>query len=120
MALLAEHVPEQHRERPRLVVAEIQLPRPLGERACGLAGDAEPGQVALDVDQEDRHAARRQAFGQHLQRHRLAGAGRAGDEPVPVGVARIEDDWPRRLADDDSVRRRTHLSIRPWVEAPPT
>ena len=29
--------------------------------------------------------AREEAFRQHLQRHRLAGAGRAGDEAVPIG-----------------------------------
>ena len=46
-------------------------------------GDA--GQVALDVGGEHRHAGARKAFGQHLQRDGLAGAGRAGDQPVAVG-----------------------------------
>ena len=49
-----------------------------------MAGNA--GQVALDVGGKHRHAGIGKALGQDLQRHRLAGAGRAGDQAVAVGV----------------------------------
>ena len=51
-------------------------------------GDA--GQVALDVGGEHRHARSREAFGQHLQRHRLAGAGGARDQAVAVGELELQ------------------------------
>ena len=59
----------------------------LGGRRSG-HGDA--GEVALHVGDEHRHAGRGKAFGQPLQRHRLAGAGRAGDQAVAVGPAQAE------------------------------
>ena len=43
-------------------------------------------EVALHVRQEDRHPRGGEAFGEDLERDRLAGAGRARDQPVAVGV----------------------------------
>jgi hypothetical protein len=46
---------------------------------------AHAGKVALHVGHEHRHADVGEGFGHLLQRHRLAGAGGAGDEAVAVG-----------------------------------
>ena len=50
---------------------------------------------------EHRHAGAREPFGQDLQRHRLAGAGRAGDQPVAVGERKRQDFGLLALADED-------------------
>ena len=44
-------------------------------------------QIGLHVGAEHRHAGVGEAFGEALQGDGLAGAGGAGDEPVPVGEA---------------------------------
>ena len=49
------------------------------------AGLADPGQVAFHVGHEYRHAVIGKALRKNLQGNRLAGAGGAGDETVPVG-----------------------------------
>jgi hypothetical protein len=61
-----------------------QLGGPLRGRAIGRSRNGEAGQVALDVGHDDRHAGRRQLFGQALERLGLARAGRAGDQAVAV------------------------------------
>ena len=58
----------------------------LDQKILGLAHHRDAGQVALDVGAEHRHAGVGEAFGQDLQRHRLAGAGRAGHQAVAVAV----------------------------------
>jgi hypothetical protein len=50
------------------------------------ARQGEPREVALHVRQEHRDARGREAFGEDLERHRLARAGRAGDQPVAVRI----------------------------------
>jgi hypothetical protein len=50
------------------------------------ARHGQAGDVALHVGHQHRHAQAREAFGQHQQRHRLAGAGGAGDQAVAVAV----------------------------------
>jgi len=47
-------------------------------------------QVAFDVGHEHRDADARETLGHHLQRDRLSGAGRSGDEAVAVGERRQE------------------------------
>ena len=58
----------------RFFILSLQLAR---------LGDA--GEVALDVRHEHRHADAREALRELLQRHGLAGAGRAGDAAVAIG-----------------------------------
>ena len=61
-----------------------------------------PGQIALDVGHEHRHAVRREALGQHLERDRLAGAGGAGDQAVAVGETELEQLRRVSLADQNA------------------
>ena len=63
---------------------QAQRLQPLVDLRTALAGLGEPRQVALDVGDEDRDAGLRQLTGEHLERLRLAGAGRARDQPVTV------------------------------------
>ena len=89
VALFAKEIPERDRERPVLQV-QPDSRRPFHERGMqlviGRACLCQTRNVALDVGQEHRHARRRKAFGQNLQRHRLACAGGPGDQPVTVAV----------------------------------
>jgi hypothetical protein len=68
----------------------LRLPRLADRRGAGPdlvvlgAGDAHPGEVALDVRGETGYAVRGELLGQQLQGLGLAGAGRAGHESVPV------------------------------------
>ena len=55
-------------------------------------GRAEPGQVALDVGGEHRDAGGAELLGEQLQGLGLAGAGRPGDQPVPVEHAERDPD----------------------------
>ena len=58
-------------------------------------GGRQAGEVAFDVGQKHRHAEAREVVGEHLQRHGLAGAGRAGDQAVAIGER--QDERPRRF-----------------------
>ncbi len=68
------------RRRPR----HADVGRAAGDLVAALAGRREAGQVALHVGEEDRDALVGQLLGHELERLRLAGAGRAGDEAVAV------------------------------------
>ncbi|PWW21001.1 hypothetical protein JD79_00127 [Geodermatophilus normandii] len=57
---------------------------PAGDPLGGLAGAGQPRQVSLEVGEHHRDSRRRQLLGHELQGAGLAGAGRPGDEPVPV------------------------------------
>ena len=57
----------------------------LGSPGCGDAGE-----VALHVGAEHRHAGAAELLGQDLQGDRLAGAGGAGDQAVPVGQRQLQ------------------------------
>ena len=90
MTLFAEDVPEDGRacRVGRLGHAdELEALEELGRRGAGLR-DAR--QIAFDVGHEHRNADPREALGHHLQRDRLSGAGRAGDEAVAIGERRQE------------------------------
>ena len=100
VALLAVDVPEdggEALERGRLGADRLQARGELRRRLPGLG---HPGQVALDVGHEHRHAERRQVLGDDLQRDRLAGARGARDEPVAVGERRQEEAFAIAVAGD--------------------
>ena len=90
MALVAEQVPEDRREGAARVAVDLELLGALDGVRIVAAGLADARQVAFDVGHEDRHAIGRETLGQGLQGHRLAGAGRAGDQAVPVAVFQQE------------------------------
>jgi hypothetical protein len=60
------------------------------ERRRRGSGHRHACQVALHVGEEHRNAGRREIFGEPLESDRLPGAGRARDQPVPVGAAEVE------------------------------
>ena len=110
MALLAEQIPEHDGKLVGLVV-KADILGALDEIRLGLAARGDPGQIALDVGGEHRNAGARKAFRQHLQRHRLSGAGRAGDEAMAIGERQREIFVVRAFADKDfSVAIRTVIA----------
>ncbi len=90
MPLLAEDVPERDRKRGVEIAGQPDLLGAGDEMGLGLALHADPGQIALDVGGKHGNAGRREAFGQNLQRDRLARAGRAGDETVAIGELQLD------------------------------
>ena len=91
MAAFAIEVPEHRRivavfERvdPQFLGPPLDL---VGMLEIVAAGHRNSGQVTLNVGHEHGHALSRELFGQGLERHRLAGAGRPGDQAVAVGTA---------------------------------
>jgi hypothetical protein len=62
-----------------------ELLRALLCRASGLTRLRDSGDVALDVGGHHRHPRRRELLGEKLERPRLSGSGRSGDQAVPVG-----------------------------------
>jgi len=90
VSLLAEQVPE---DRGRALGNDLQTH--LGgsglQLLIGGADHGDPGQVALHVCGEDRHAGVRQALSQDLQGDRLARAGGAGHQAMAVGPVQPEE-----------------------------
>ena len=86
MPLLAEQVPEDDRELLKFVGIELDRLGALEQEVLGLADHRDARQVALDVGAEHRDACIREAFGEDLQRHRLARTGGAGDKAVTICV----------------------------------
>ncbi len=86
MALVTEQVPEHRREGAALVAVELELLGTLLRLGIVAAHGGDARQVAFDVGHEDRHAGRREAFGDGLQAHGLAGAGGARDQAVAIAV----------------------------------
>ena len=70
------------------------------------AGHREPRDIAFDIGHEDRHTKSREAFRHHHQRHRLAGAGGAGHQPVPIAVLRVQVNGLFALAQEDPIHVR--------------
>src|SRR6185295_5147662 len=71
------------RVRGRLV-RKAEVGHPLGGLPVGRARNRKPGEVALVVGGEDRDARLGELLRQQLERARLAGARRAGDQAVAV------------------------------------
>jgi len=90
VALLAEDVPEHHGVEVVVIRVQADFFRPLHQEILALAAHGNAGQIALDVGTENRHASFREPFGEDLQRDRLAGAGRAGDQAVAIGKLEVE------------------------------
>ena len=88
VALLAEQIPEDGGHGFEAIVVEAHLLGALEEEVLGLTRHGDAREIALDVGRENRNAGIDEAFGHDLQRHRLAGAGGAGDEAVAVGHAK--------------------------------
>ena len=111
VALLAQQIPEGHGKSGVVQVkpdGRGALRERLVQFVVGRAGGRQPRQIALHVRQEHRHTGGREAFGQDLQRHGLAGAGGPRDQPVTIGLVQQHD---LRLAvilaataDEDAVR----------------
>ena len=94
MTLLAEQVPELDRKAciGPAGVADIGGAGGKGFVRFGgrRAGHGEAGEIALHVGDEGRNACAGQSFDDALQRDRLAGAGRSGDQAVAVGALELE------------------------------
>ena len=83
------------------LVVEAQVLGALDEGVLRLADRRDAGQIALDVGGEHRNARAREAFGQHLQRHGLAGAGRAGHKAVAIAEVQRQIFRLAALADEN-------------------
>ncbi len=90
MALLAVEIPEHDRKAALAVIGQAQARDPLFDLGVWPARLAHAGQVALHVGHEHRHPVGAEALRQHLQRHRLAGAGGASNQAVPVGIGQLQ------------------------------
>ena len=86
MPLLAEQIPEDHRELLEFIRIELHGLGARGEKILGVAHHRDARQVALDVGREYRDAGVRESFREDLQGHRLAGARGAGHQAVAVAV----------------------------------
>jgi len=107
-----EDVPEEDRRGGRAPIGELQRGDPLGHLriVAGRLGD--PGEVALDIGEEDGNSEGAEVLGDGVDRDRLAGAGRAGDEAVAVRHAGQEG--VGMLPDRDGHRwRRVRLVFPP-------
>ena len=100
MAAFAEDIPEYRRKLVRLKL-QIHVLGPLEDEILRLTQRRDAGQVALDVGGEYRNAGAGKTLGQNLQRDRLAGTGRAGDEAMPVRERQRQEGCLFLLADED-------------------
>ncbi len=90
VAFVAEQVPVDRRKGAAGIAVNLEL---LGAIDCvGIVSPrlADARQISLHVGHEHRHTVRGEAFGNGLQRHRLAGAGGAGDQAMAIGVFQEE------------------------------
>ncbi len=102
VALLAEEVPEDHGELVGVPV-ETDLLGAFEDEGLFLAHGGDAGEVTLDVGGEDRDAGRGEPLGEDLQRHRLAGAGGAGDQAVAVAELQRKPFLLGALAEEEGV-----------------
>lgn len=88
--MLAELVPELHREPFRIELA-AEGSGALGQRRARVASCGDAAEIALDVGSEHRHAGRAEFLGKVLEGGGFAGSGAARDQPVPVRLCQ----WQR-------------------------
>ncbi len=113
VALLAEQVPEHHREGLEGVVVQADGRSALHQLGVFATGLADTRQVAFDIGHEHRHAAARKVLGQNLQGDCLAGTGGTGDQAMPVGKPRQQVDGLGPLADENTrIFLRGHVVFR--------
>src|SRR5215467_2983375 len=98
---LAIEVPEHYRARFGSVAWHADPAHALLKLVVEASRRGEPGDIALHVCHEHRDAEPGEAFGEHHERHRLAGAGGARDETVTVSVSREQGDGSLSLAEEN-------------------
>ena len=125
----AENVPEGDRVAGEFEIVDPEQLQALVDLRIRCAWLREPAQVAFDVGHENGHADVAEMLGETLQRDRLAGAGRAGDEPVAVAHFRVKekfvvafgdekwsghgaDEWARKIGPHGMAGRGDLLSLR--------
>ena len=116
MSLFTVHIPEHGGIRRVVERGERAGGNARGERIAVLAGADHAAQVALDIRQKHGHAHVGKALGKHLEAHRLAGAGRAGDQAVAVGHVRQQEGRLRVRAHPDLVFVQ-HIRSTPFRDA---
>ena len=90
MALFAEKIPENHREFLVFVRVKADRVGAFDQKILLIAHGGDARKVALDVGCKYRHAGIGKPFGEDLQRHRFAGAGRAGHQAMAVAEFQVE------------------------------
>ena len=100
MTLLAEQIPEHDGEFVGFI-GEAEVLGALDECVFRVPDGSDTGQIALDVGREHRNSGTRKAFGKHLERHGLSGAGRPGDQTMPIAVVKRQILGLDALADED-------------------
>ena len=108
---LPEQIPEHHRKAAVGVIGDAKISNAFGDHFIGLAHLTDAGQVALHIGHEDGDASVGQAFRQRLQRHRLAGAGGARNQPVTIRIAEHQCDFIGSAAADGNLGEVGHRII---------
>jgi hypothetical protein len=126
MALLAVQIPEDDRIVGIAIIRKADFLRPIDQllvdRRSGRSRHRHPGEIALHVRHEDRHAGGGEALRQPLQCHRLAGAGGAGDQAVAVALVEQQPLRPAAARAEKNRARFFHarcpLCVARWISAP--
>ena len=109
-------MPEEIPERDRKIVRRIGDPdilRALDKVRLRISRHADAGEIAFDIGGENRGSGARKPFRENLQAHGFPGAGRAGDESMPV--AKRQGQILVNIAFADQNAARLHgRDRRPW------
>jgi hypothetical protein len=84
MALRAKEIPKDRREIGKLKILNAELRGTLAYSRIGAAGPSDTGEIAFDIRHEHGHASAAKLLGNHAQRNRLAGPGRARNQPMAI------------------------------------
>ncbi len=110
MSLLAEDIPESYRAAGKGEVGQFELFHPIGDLGVLDPRLADPGKIALDVGGEDRDADAAEGLGHHLQRDRLARAGRSGNQTVTIRHGRQQVERIFALSDQHRFGHNREIS----------